>query len=128
MISTAFSCTKRHFPPKLSNDSFQPQAFNFQTFQNLPIIDQLSTLIGPTVAYRNIHFEPTDFVSISITILENCGSQEAERLNSWCNFNYRILYKILWYVSLIRMPLLKHTSVGYPFDIKGFMWSGAYSR
>ncbi len=42
-------------------------------FQNLPILDQLSTLLGPTVAYRNMHFEPADFASFTITILENYG-------------------------------------------------------
>ena len=35
---------------------------------------------------------------------------------------------ILGYVSLIRMPLLKHTSLGYPFDIKRFMRSEIHSR
>ena len=46
-----------------------------RAFQNLPILDQLSTLLGPTVAYRNMHFEPADFVSITMTILENWGLQ-----------------------------------------------------
>ena len=76
LISTAFSCIKRHFPPKLSNDSFQPQVLTFRPFQNLPILDQLSTLIGPRVAYRNMHFEPADFVLFAIAILKNVRIQK----------------------------------------------------
>ena len=45
-------------------------------FQNLPILDQLSTLVGPTVAYRYMYFEPADFVSFAITILKNGGIQK----------------------------------------------------
>ena len=37
-------------------------------------------------------------------------------LTSWCNFNYQILYKILWYINFTRMPLLKNTLLGYPKD------------
>ena len=46
---------------------------NLRAFQNLPILDQLSTLLGPTVAYRNIHFEPADFASFTNRILKNAG-------------------------------------------------------
>ena len=32
-----------------------------RAFQNLPILDQLSTLLGPTVAYRSLHFWDNGF-------------------------------------------------------------------
>jgi len=56
LISAVFAPPNDHFPPRPSNDSFQPQALNNLTFQNLPISDQVIMILGQKPADRILKF------------------------------------------------------------------------
>jgi len=52
------------------------QSLTFSEFGNLPILDQVITLWWLSVPYRNMHFEPADFLSFTNRILKNAGIQK----------------------------------------------------
>ena len=64
----------------------------------------------------------------SLSPFKSQGKISITHHNSQIKMWRRYSFKILWYVSWVRMPLLKHTWLGYPFDIKRFMWYEIHSR
>jgi len=73
-------------------------------------------VLRPTVADRNMHFEPADFVSTTIRILENAGIQKT--VNATAPFSMGIV-DITGFLTLKFLPIcwrylhLSNTMAGY---------------
>ena len=55
LVNALSSCPNRHFPPKTPDDRLQIRNLILRAFQNLPILEQIITLLRPTVADRKLN-------------------------------------------------------------------------
>ena len=66
------------------------ETFILRAFQNLPILDQLSILIGPMVAYRIVQFWASGFCFVCHHNTEKCrNSKNSKRSRSLPNGEFR---------------------------------------